>query len=302
MRNTARACFICGGTSFRPAPGRYERCLACGHETLTGPADGGAIVNDRLDERDIDRPNALDRFKNAVVRSCARSRTLLLDVGSGSGRFLRQNAAAFERSLGIEVSPACVAFARSLGLRIEPEIGALREPVGVATFWHSLEHLPAPAIAAVLGRIGEWSTPETAVVVSVPNAASLQYALLGERSAFFDAPHHLHQFTPRSLDLLLERHGLERRKAHRSFVYAHFGWLQGLLNLCNSRHDYLYYRRKRGWDYGLRPGRRALLDAYNAVLAALFLAPSLALAVHDLLRPRRGGVLTVCYRTRTGSK
>ena len=121
---------------------QYQRCRACGHETLAAAPGPDGIVNDRLDRADVERPNALDRFKNSVLRACTRSHRFLLDVGCASGRFLRQNAGGFERAMGVEVTPECVRFARSLGLHVETDLAALRGEPSVVTFWHSLEHLP----------------------------------------------------------------------------------------------------------------------------------------------------------------
>lgn len=286
---------------FGNATKNYERCLACGHEVLIGAVDHGNIVNDRLDQLGLDRPNALDRFKNAVLRRCVRSQAFLLDIGSASGRFLYQNRGGFERVLGIEVSPECVSFARKIGLDIATDIAALHGPVSVVTFWHSLEHLPVEVIVAMLAKIRECSTAKTVIIVSVPNANSLQYSLLKEHYAFYDGAHHYHQFTPGSLDLLLAKYGFEHGTEYRSFSYASFGWLQGLLNLFNSRHDYLYYRMKRGWRFGLSPLHRLMLDAYNISLVCLLLAPCVVLTLHDLLRVKQGGVLTVCYQQKTRS-
>lgn len=302
MKSTVDLCPACGGPAAQTASGTYRRCGACGHESLSCAPGAVEMVNDRLEAGGLDRKNALDRFKSSVLRRSARSRDLLLDIGSASGRFLLQNAAGFSRTLGVEVSAECLRFSRALGLHVETDLAALRGPVSVATFWHSLEHLPAETIAAVLTTIRSCSTDETVVIVSVPNAASFQSALFKERFAFYDPPHHRHQFTPRSLDRLLARFGFARVRGFGSFAYAAFGWLQGLLNLFNSRHDYLYYRTKRGWDYGLSPARRSLLDAYNLALSLLLLAPSLALGLLDLLLPLRGGVITSCYRPETPSR
>jgi hypothetical protein len=302
LKNTAKTCFICGSPAIALHIGQYQRCGSCGHETLIDVDIHGDIVNDRLDRDDFDRPNSLDRFKKTVLRECARSRAFLLDIGSASGRFLYQNRGEFEQSLGIEVTPECVDFSRELGLHIETDLATLNSPVAVVTFWHSLEHIPADAIEVMFTRIRECSTKETVVVVSVPNAGSLQYSMLKERFAYYDVPHHLHQFTPVSLDKLMLKFGFSRYLEHGSFSYASFGWLQGLLNLFNSQHDYLYYRKKRGWGFGLSPTLRTLLDAYNLALASLLFIPSIALTLYDLLLLQRGGVLTVCYQREKDSK
>jgi len=302
LKNTDKTCFVCGSSAIVNHTGHYQRCGSCGHETLIDADIYEDIINDRLDRDDFDRLNSLDRFKKAVLSKCARSKAFLLDVGSASGRFLYQNRGDFEQSLGIEVTPECVNFARELGLHIETDLATLNSPLAVVAFWHSLEHIPVNAIEVMFTRIRECSTDDTVVVVSVPNAGSLQYSLLKERFAYYDVPHHLHQFTPVSLDKLMIKFGFTRYSEYGSFSYASFGWLQGLLNLFNRHHDYLYYRKKRGWVFGLSSSLRMLLDAYNLALASLLFIPSIVLALYDLLLLRRGGVLTVCYQREKDSK
>ncbi len=259
------------------------------------------IVNDRLDTCDPTRLNALDRFKNRIVERFCRADGFLLDIGSASGRFLHQQRGNFRRVAGVEVTPESVEFARGLGLEITGDLESLDGTPSVVTFWHSLEHIPADAVVRMLSWLGRHREPDTVVIISVPNAASLQARLFRERFAFYDVPHHLHQFTPGSLDRLMADAGFAQEKLFRSFLYENFGWLQGMLNLFNRQHDYFYYRRKRGYDFGLSPSVQHFLDIFNLLIIPLLLPFSLLMTLFGAAMPRQGGVLTVCYRPRTHS-
>jgi hypothetical protein len=226
----------------------------------------------------------------------------LLDIGSASGRFLFQNRREFKRVTGVEVTPECVEFARGLGLEIVTDLDSMDGSPSVVTFWHSLEHVPAETIGKMLAWIRGHATSDTVIIVSVPNADSLQAILLREHFAFYDVPNHIHQFSLKSLDLLMDSSGFERASMFRSFAYAGFGWLQGLLNIFNRHHNYFYYRKKRGWDFALKLSARYMLDVYNLALISLLLFPSLVMALIDAVMIRQGGVVTVCYRLKTLSK
>ena len=290
-------CEICGAPTFAGRTEAYRRCSVCGHERRAVAVDAPEMNNDRLELTAIRRRTALDRFQAHVVAACARSDGLLLDVGSGSGRFLYHQRAHFRQLLGIEVSATSRRFAREqLGLRIETDLPRSLPDLSLVTFWHSLEHIPTAAAHALLEHIRAAAAPTTRVLVCVPNADSLQYRVFGENYAYYDLSQHLHQFTPDSLDRLLRMHGFIPERRFHAFAYAAFGYLQGLLNFGSSRHNYLYYRAKRGERFGLPVGQRAALDVWNYTLGAALLPLAAALTLYDRARFERAGVLTTCYR------
>jgi SAM-dependent methyltransferase len=261
----------------------------------------GNIVNERLDAARIRRIDALGRFKVGVAERSTVLRDLIVDVGCGSGSFLYHVRDRFTRHLGVEISPECVAFSRDvLGLAVAHDLSALREAPSLVTFWHSLEHFPSRAAEQVLSRIAELSRPETRIVMSVPNGRSLQRRLFGAGYAYDDVANHVHQFCPDSLDLVMGRHGFERQETVSGFAYAYFGWLQGALNLFSpSRlHNYLYYRIRRGVDFGLPSFQRMLLDSWEACLAVGLAVPSGIAVLFDYCAKRHGGVFTAVYSPR----
>ena len=163
------------------------------------------------------------------------------------------------------------------------------------TFWNSLEHMPVDEVGRVLGHISRFASPAARVLVCVPNNHSFQYRMFGKDYAYYDPANHLHQFSPRSLGLLMARFGFERSRLLRSWPYAVFAYLQGFLNKLNVIHNYMYARTKRGSGFDKNKTWLYLLDCYNYVLGALLMVPSVGLSLIDLLFPERGGVITVCF-------
>jgi len=290
------ACFICAGTAFDHGTPAYRRCTTCGHETLAGPPTQTYMLNDPLDAAVAGRPSGLDRFQDAVLRrfSTGLEDGRWVDIGSGSGRLLHRNRGRFARQTGVEITPAAVEFSRrTLGLEIVPDLADVPDDVACATAWHSLEHFPTPALLALLTQLHSKMRRGGRLIVSVPNGASWQYRLFGERYPFHDVPNHRQQFTPDSLRRLLAAHGFARPATVVSWPYNIFGWIQGLLNVVLRDHNHLYYRLKRG-----RPAGAAWRDVASVLLLPVAAPAGLALSLLDWVQPDRQAVLTYCCERR----
>lgn len=297
MKTLDKSCFICGNKEFIINSNDYLKCTSCCHEIIKKQEFQSFIVNEILSLESISKKGLLDKFKQIVLKKCTIKNDLLLDVGSSSGKFLYQNKLFFKNYIGIEVTEECIAFARNqLGLKIEKDIDSVNGTVSVATFWHSLEHMPHESIERFLDIIRRKSSNDTRIIVSVPNNESLQYAMFGKGFAFYDLPNHIHQFSVKSLDKLMERNGFKKDRNFFSFPYSSFGYLQGFLNKFNKIHNYLYYRKKRGQTFDKRKKYLILYDAYNYCLILLLVIPSLLFSIYDLIFLEKGGVITVCYR------
>lgn len=293
----ASTCFVCGGGPLEAATSSYLRCPGCGHEILKEGQAQTFMLNDVLDPAEHAKPDLIVRFQSSIVRRVMRKDGLLVDIGSGSGKFLFHNRAAFRSILGVEVTPENVRYSTEvLGL---PVRASLPEDLGVpsvVTLWHSLEHIPTEALDPILRSLGAACDGDSRLVVSVPNSRSLQHRLLGEGYAYYDVPNHLHQFSPRSLDLLMRRYGFEEVESFFSPLYIAFGYAQGALNAVMPIHNYYYYRRKRGARFGLPPFKLGGLDLVNSALFLGAIPFALALSLVDLTLRDLRGVLTVCYR------
>lgn len=139
----------------------------------------------------------------------------LLDIGCGSGSFLKLAREAGFRVQGLEASPEAGEAAETI-LPGRVVVGDERELIRsgatfhVLTLFHVLEHLPRPL--DYLRRIRRLLAEDGGLVVQVPNSHSIQAALLGSRWYGLDCPRHIHNFTARALIELLRRAGFRVRR------------------------------------------------------------------------------------------
>jgi 2-polyprenyl-3-methyl-5-hydroxy-6-metoxy-1,4-benzoquinol methylase len=297
LNQNVESCFICGGNNFENRSFDYRSCLGCGHEVLVTTKDQGFIINDNLSEKEVRRMNGLDHFKARTLSYFGASlkKNLLLDIGSASGKFLLHNASEYKRVIGIEITPESLGFSRQvLGLNIIEDIQDVSEEVSIATAWHSLEHIPEPQLLALLDGLSRKMLPGGRLVVSVPNGLSFQYRWFGKAYAYYDVPNHLHQFTPNSLEQLMQRFGFQKLETMNSWPYNTFGYTQSLLNIVTNTHNYLYYRLKRR---SKQPS--VILDIVNGLLLLVFVPTAWILSLVDAKNLNHQGVITACFEKKT---
>lgn len=218
----------------------------------------------------------------------------LLDVGCGTGEFLRTMAAAGWAVSGVEPSEAAAGCAQELKVHrggLE-DAGFGPGAFGVITLWQVLEHLPD--LNGELGRIRASLKDDGVLIVSVPNIRSLQAAAGGSVWFHLDLPRHLWQFSPETLARLLDQAGFRvRALGHYSLEYGPYGWWQTLFNRIGCETNFAYRLLKRG---SVGPaaggaGRRAYTIAATALLALPFLAAAFLLSFAESALGR-GGVIT----------
>jgi SAM-dependent methyltransferase len=204
------------------------RCAGCGLARLDpAPADIARFYPDAY----WYEPGRLEEiYRRLVMRDHLRfarrapgQGLRVLDVGCGSGLFLRELRAANPamKAVGMDASPQAAALAWR-GYRV-PAVAAdlQRAPFGEASFdlitmFHVLEHLPDPAAyltaaRRLLARGGK-------LVVQTPNLDCWQYRIFGARWSGLDIPRHLYDFRLRDLRRLLES------CAFRVIRVKHFSW------------------------------------------------------------------------------
>lgn len=143
----------------------------------------------------------------------------LLDVGCGSGKFLRQMGAVGWTLAGIEVDAEAAARARE----VTPDVfvgDPAEAPFAPGSFdlitaFHVIEHLPDPLGA--LRNMVRWLAPGGLIIVEVPNAAGWGARLFGRYWSGLDFPRHLVHFTPATMAAMVEKAGgAVQRAVHRT--------------------------------------------------------------------------------------
>jgi SAM-dependent methyltransferase len=291
---TTPACPGCGGvlSPWRSAgPLALLRCAACGTAvTADAPAvaDSGAYgaSSPRLASLAAPVLALFDRQRLRLVARLAVPPAVLVDAGAGRGRFVAAAAGAGYAATGIEPSSRAEHDVFGVGLRRagieEADVGA--GTVDVVTLWHVLEHVEDPG--AALASIHAWLRPGGGLVVGVPNLASWQARVGGERWYHLDLPRHRTHFTAAGVTAALERAGFDVESVHHVLAeHNPFGMWQTLVNRATRTPSYLFRLLQREEPWRWRDGLVSLL--------ALPLVPAAALIelVAGLLR--RGGTVAV---------
>ncbi len=129
----------------------------------------------------------------------------LLDVGAGTGDFLKAAKSMGWQIAGVEPASGARELAMAKQLFLEEEIYKIRDQqFDVITLWHVLEHV-APLdqyIAYLLSLL----KPDGTLYVAVPNFKSFDAIKYGSFWAAYDVPRHLWHFSPKAIKLLFGKH------------------------------------------------------------------------------------------------
>ena len=287
---SAARCAWCGAPLSLPSAQRLARCESCGAATTWPPPD----------EAELERAYAgwyrpaSGRFAGPGDRLLAGARGLyarrldriappgpILDVGSGDGALLRALRARGRPATGLE--------REGDGERVlTAELGEVGGEWAAVVFWHSLEHLPAAgeALAHAAGLLGS----DAVIVIAMPNLASVQARVFGERWLALDLPRHLVHVPAPALIARLQELGLRvERVSYARGGQVVFGWLHGLVGALPGRPDlYEALRQPAARSRAISPGRRLA-----TIAAGVVLAPLAAAAAAGEIAGRRGGTTYV---------
>ncbi len=148
--------------------------------------------------------------KQKLVEGCHPSGRLL-DIGTGTGYFLSHMKQNGWQVTGLEPDEGARKVAKKeFGLVVD-DIDRLYhldpKSFDVVTMWHVLEHVHA--LNEDLAQISLLIRDEGWLIIAVPNPTSSDADHYGKFWAGYDVPRHLWHFSPKSMNLLLEKHGFE---------------------------------------------------------------------------------------------
>lgn len=233
------------------------------------------------------RLNTVERFSRSTGQRA------MLDVGCARGIMLSEAGQRGWNVHGLEFDDNTASHARdTLGMDVRTgPIEAAGFNAGMfdaVTFWHVLEHLPAPARA--LDESSRILKQGGLLVVSVPNFDSIQSALGRQAWFHLDLPYHLYHFSRASIVKALDQSGF--RLVHEdnySLEFNPFGFLQSILNRAGFRHNLLYDLLKKkglGSDWTSAPAQTIATGALLPILGPA----SFVLATLESLAGRGGTV------------
>lgn len=150
------------------------------------------------------------RRKVSLINSLSKEKSVL-DIGAGTGHFLKQAKKAGWKVTGLEPDSDARSLAKSVNdvdLLDQQSLYSLEnESFDVITMWHVLEHVYH--LKKDVLRITELLKPEGTLVVAVPNMDSYDAKHYKEYWAAFDLPIHLYHFTQKDIISLFDRYNFE---------------------------------------------------------------------------------------------
>jgi 2-polyprenyl-3-methyl-5-hydroxy-6-metoxy-1,4-benzoquinol methylase len=162
--------------------------------------------------------------ESLVKKESKRQVGMLLDIGSGTGTFVHTMDRAGWSVVGLEPDEDARAFAiKQYKVDVYPSEHLFRLPEGTysaITMWHVLEHVHQ--LDAYVQRIKELLAPKGKLIVAVPNYTSKDAEVYGAYWASYDVPRHLYHFSPKSMDVLMKRHGLRVIKKRRMWLDSYY--------------------------------------------------------------------------------
>ena len=156
------------------------------------------------------RKRTLFSKKAMVTKYSGRSRGSLLDIGAGTGAFANVMKQAGWQVTALEPDPAARAVAAKNHQLLLQEPSFLfnisAQSIDVITMWHVLEHVHT--LKEYLDQFKKIVKSGGILLIAVPNYTSTDASKYGTSWAAYDVPRHLYHFSPRSMQTLLQLHGL----------------------------------------------------------------------------------------------
>ncbi len=134
-----------------------------------------------------------------------------LDVGCGTGAFLNEMKTAGWNITGLEPDDTARKNAQEL-FNIQPQashelFNLSVENYDAITMWHVLEHVHQ--LHEYVAQLKLLLKPDGKLFIAVPNYTSYDASHYQRFWAAYDVPRHLYHFSPASMRVLMEKHGLQ---------------------------------------------------------------------------------------------
>jgi len=160
------------------------------------------------------RNRTLIQKRNLIEKETGKKAGNILDVGAGTGAFLNTMKNANWNCTGIEPDKTAREKALqlyNLNLKKAENIYLLSsQSFDAITLWHVLEHVHE--LHKYIQQLKNLLSPHGKLFIAVPNYTSGDEKIYKQYWAAYDVPRHLYHFSPQSMKVLLNAHGLKIEK------------------------------------------------------------------------------------------
>lgn len=146
--------------------------------------------------------------KVKLINKYTNSDKKLLDIGAGTGDFLKSSKQNGWEIYGIEPSKKARDLAFKKGVELKERLDLLdQRSFQVITLWHVLEHLPD--LELQIEKITSLLHKNGTLMIAVPNFKSYDAEHYKEYWAAYDVPRHLSHFSQFSISKLFAKSGMK---------------------------------------------------------------------------------------------
>ncbi|MEO8174978.1 MAG: class I SAM-dependent methyltransferase [Sediminibacterium sp.] len=157
------------------------------------------------------RNHTLSSKRKLIERVTGKTTGHLLDVGAGTGAFSHIMKHAGWNVTALEPDDIARKNAKDkYGLELQSPENLFSQPASqfdAITMWHVLEHVHD--LHPYLEQFEKILKPGGKLIIAVPNYTSYDAKVYKENWAAYDVPRHLYHFSPKSISILMEMHGLK---------------------------------------------------------------------------------------------
>lgn len=157
------------------------------------------------------RGRTMKKKRKLLEKGTGMKKGNLLDLGCGIGTFVHEMKEQGWQATGIEPDAGARKIAKKLyDIDLSDSIDFYKLNPGsfdAITLWHVLEHVHD--LIAYVRQLKTLLKEQGRIFIAVPNYTSKDASVYKNFWAAYDVPRHLYHFSPRSLEVLLERNGLK---------------------------------------------------------------------------------------------
>ena len=180
----------------------------------------------------------------------------LLDVGSGTGAFVNEMTQQGWQATGLEPDDGARTVAKELYDLDLTDITRFYQlapgSYDAITLWHVLEHVHD--LQVYVQQLKNLLKENGKIFIALPNYTAKDAAIYKNYWAAYDTPRHLYHFSPRSMQVLIERNGLKLLQ-HKPMWYDSF-----YISMLSSKYKNGKANFFASFVNGLRSNMKAMAD------------------------------------------